>query len=242
MKNALLRFGAIVFIASGLIACAELKSFVKEVTSSDTVAALTQTDIANGLKEALTQGIDQQVTKLTGKNGFYGNDLARIALPKELQKVDKQLRKIGLGKLADDGIKSLNHAAEDAVGRSKPIFVDAIKNMSFSDAKNILMGDERSATSYLEKTTNEKLYTAFLPEIQQSFDRVGANDTWGKIISTYNAIPLVEKMNPNLSDYVTQEALNGVYSMIAVEEKNIRTDFSSRTSSLLKRVFALQDQ
>lgn len=232
----------IVLLSTLLISCAEFDSLVKELSKSDSVAALTQADIANGLKEALNQGVDQQVSKLTSKDGFYKNELVRIALPPELQKVDKQLRKIGLGSLADDGIKSLNHAAEDAVGRSKPIFVNAITGMSFTDAKDILMGGEGAATQYLEKTTNEQLYAEFLPEIQQSFDRVGANKTWESIISKYNAIPFIDKINPDLSDFVTRQALTGVYTMIGEEEKNIRTDISSRTSGLLQRVFALQDK
>lgn len=231
----------IVLLSCLLISCAELSSFVKEVSKNDTVAALSQADIANGLKQALNQGVDEQVSKLTEKDGFYKNELVRIALPPELQKVDKQLRKIGLGSLADDGIKSLNHAAEDAVGRSKPIFVSAITSMSFADAKDILMGGEGAATQYLETTTNEQLYAEFLPEIQQSFDRVGANKTWESIISKYNAIPFIDKINPDLSDFVTQQALTGVYTMIAIEEKSIRSDISARTTGLLQRVFALQD-
>lgn len=233
----------LILLSLTLVSCAEFDALVKDLTKdSSKVAALTQGDIANGLKEALNKGIDQQVSSLTGKDGFYKNELVRIALPPELQKVDKQLRRLGLDKLADDGIKSLNHAASDAVGRSKPIFVSAIKGMSFSDAKDILMGDEKAATTYLEKTTNEQLYAEFLPEIKRSFDDVGANKTWASIISRYNAIPFIDKINPDLSDFVTQQALTGVYTMIAVEEKNIRGDISARTSGLLQRVFALQDK
>lgn len=230
----------IILLSSLLMSCSELSSYVKELSQNES-SALTQADIANGLKQALNQGVDEQVSKLTEKDGFYKNELVRIALPPELQKVDKQLRKIGLGSLADDGIKSLNHAAEDAVGRSKPIFVSAITGMSFADAKDILMGGEGAATQYLETTTNEQLYAEFLPEIQQSFDRVGANKTWESIISKYNAIPFIDKINPDLSDFVTQQALTGVYTMIAVEEKSIRSDISARTTGLLQRVFALQD-
>lgn len=228
-----------------LISCAELTAFLQDNDFSNlgnVAKTLTEKDIANGLKEALNQGVSEQVSKLTAMDGFNKNDLVRIALPEELQIVDSGLRKFGMGKLADDGIVALNRAAEDAVGRSTPIFVNAITNMSFSDAKNILMGEQDSATQYLKSNTNEQLYDEFNPEIRASFDRVGANKVWSNIISKYNAIPLVKKVNPDLTDYVTSQALNGVYTMIAVEEGNIRNDFSARTSNLLKDVFALQDK
>src|SRR5699024_222606 len=173
--------------------------------------------------------------------GYYRNELVKILLPEELQKVESGLRKVGLGSLADEGIKALNRAAEDAVSRSTPIFVNAIKEMSFADAKSILLGDERAATAYLEGKTNKKLYDEFNPVIKKSFNRVGADDIWSNLISKYNALPMVEKVNPDLTDYVTGQALEGVYTMIGEEEKIIRNDISERTSSLLKRVFALQD-
>lgn len=238
-----------ILLASLLLAsCAELSAFLQnnglgDLSNIGEVAkTLTDGDIANGLKEALNKGVTEQVSKLTATDGFNKNDLVRIALPEELQMVDSGLRKIGMGKLADEGITALNRAAEDAVGRSTPIFVDAIKGMSFTDAKNILMGADDSATQYLKSTTNTKLYDEFNPEIKASFDRVGANKVWSNIIAKYNSIPFVNKVNPDLTDYVTSQALSGVYTMIAVEEGNIRNDFSSRTSNLLKEVFALQDK
>lgn len=202
---------------------------------------LSNSDIAYGLKEALNKGIEKQVTKLTAVDGFYKNELVKILLPDELQKVDKALRRVGLGALADKGILMLNRAAEDAVKESTPIFVDAIKNMSFTDAKNILMGNENSATTYLQTTTTTPLYGKFNPVIKSSFAKVGADKVWSDIIKKYNKIPLVKKTNPDLTDYTTNKALEGVFKMIAVEEKNIRTDLNSRTSDLLKKVFALQD-
>src|SRR5699024_631980 len=152
------------------------------------------------------------------------------------------LRKIGLGSLADEGIKYLNRAAEDAVGTATPIFVDAIKNMSFSDAKSILMGDNHAATSYLENTTTQKLYDEFNPVIKNSFQKVGADEIWSNLIQKYNQIPFTESVNPDLTDYVTDQALQGVFTMIGQEEENIRENIGARTSSLLKKVFALQDR
>lgn len=197
-------------------------------------------DISNGLKEALNKGIEKQVTKLTAVDGFYKNELVKILLPEELQKVDKTLRKLGLSSLADEGILMLNRAAEDAVKEATPIFVDAVKNISFTDAKNILMGNENAATSYLQTNTTSPLYAKFNPVIQNSFAKVGADKVWSTIIKKYNSIPLVSKVNPDLTDYTTNKALEGVFKMIAVEEKEIRTNLNSRSSSLLKKVFAAQ--
>jgi hypothetical protein len=198
-------------------------------------------DIAGGLKEALNNGISKQVTKLTAVDGFYKNEMVKILLPEELKKVDSGLRKIGLGNLADEGLKAINRTAEDAVKEATPIFVDAIKGMTFTDAKNILMGNESAATTYLQSSTSTALYGKFNPVIKTSFAKVGADKVWANIITKYNAIPLVKKVNPDLTDYVTNQAMSGVFKMVSVEEKNIRTNLSSRTSDLLKKVFAMQD-
>lgn len=205
-------------------------------------SALSSLDISNGLKEALNKGIEKQVTKLTAVDGFYKNELVKILLPEELQKVDKTLRKMGLSSLADQGIVMLNRAAEDAVKESTPIFIDAVKNMSFTDAKNILMGSDNAATTYLQTSTTTPLYAKFNPVIQSSFAKVGADKVWASIIKKYNSIPLVTKVNPDLTDYTTNKALEGVFKMIGVEEKTIRTDLNARTSGLLKKVFAKQDK
>ena len=147
-----------------------------------------------------------------------------------------------MSKLADEGLKVLNRAAEDAVKEATPIFVDAVKQMTFNDAKNILMGNESSATTYLQNTTSTALYAKFNPVIKNSFAKVGADKVWSNIITKYNAIPLVTKVNPDLTDYTTNKAMEGVFKMIAVEEKDIRTNLTARSSDLLKRVFALQDK
>ncbi len=146
-----------------------------------------------------------------------------------------------MSKLADEGIKVLNRAAEDAVGEAIPIFVDAIKGMTFTDAKNILLGNKNAANQYLERTTSEALYQKFNPIIANSFQRVGADKIWKDLITKYNNLPLTADVNPDVTDYVTNEALKGVFTMVEVEERDIRANFSSRTSDLLKKVFALQD-
>ena len=131
---------------------------------------------------------------------------------------------------------------EDAVKESTPIFVDAVRKMSFTDAKNILMGNESAATSYLQTNTTSPLYAKFNPVIKNSFTKVGADQVWASIINKYNSLPMVKKVNPDLTDYTTNKALEGVFKMIAVEEKNIRTDINVRTSPLLQKVFAMQDK
>jgi hypothetical protein len=221
--------------------CNELQQVVNQLPGASNTG-LSNEVIANGLKEALEQGIDKQVSKLTETDGYFKNDLVKILLPEELQKVDKTLRDIGLGNLADEGLKILNRAAEDAVSEATPIFVNAVKEMSFTDAKNILLGSNNAATIYLENKTNSELYDKFQPVINSSFQKVGADKIWSSIITRYNSIPLTTNVNPNLTDYVTEEALIGVYKMIAVEEEEIRTKLSSRTTDILRKVFALQDK
>ena len=199
-------------------------------------------DISAGLKEALNNGITKQVTKLTAEDGFYKNDLVKILLPAELQKVDRTLRSLGMSSLADEGLKLLNRAAEDAVKEATPIFVDAVKNMTFTDAKTILMGNENSATTYLETATSTALYAKFSPVIATSLDKVNADKIWGQMINKYNSIPLVKKVSPDLKDYVTKETMKGVFKMVAVEEKEIRVNLKARTSPLLQSIFAMQDK
>ncbi len=226
--------------AFSLFGCAEMQQVLDQLPQGTGV--LSQAEIGSGLKEALNNGITKQVSKLTSTDGFFKNEAVKILLPEELQTVDKKLRQIGMSKLADEGLKVINRAAEDAVKEATPIFVDAVKQMTFNDAKNILMGNESSATTYLQNTTSSALYAKFNPVIKNSYTKVGADKVWSQIITKYNSIPLVKKVNPDLTDYTTNKAMEGVFKMIAVEEKDIRTNLSSRSSDLLKKVFALQDK
>ena len=228
----------ILFLVLNVTACAELQQVVNQLPQG---VGIGNEEIASGLRQALDFGIEKQVSKLTQTDGFYKNELVKILLPEELQKVDKGLRDIGLSKLADEGLKVLNRAAEDAVKEATPIFIDAVKGITFADAKNILLGDNDAATQYLNSKTQSALYAKFNPVIKNSFSKVGADEIWSNLITRYNSIPFTADVNPNLTDYVTGEALKGVYTMIAVEEKEIRTKLSSRTTDLLRKVFALQD-
>jgi hypothetical protein len=234
MKKFLALFVFAYFVSS----CAELQSVANQFPATSGV--LSSADIASGLRQALDKGISTQVVKLTATDGFYKNQLVKILLPAELRKVDQGLRAIGLGSLADEGLLLMNRAAEDAVKEATPIFISAVKGITFNDAKTILLGDKKAATYYLEQSTNSALYSKFNPVIRKSFDKVGAAKVWSNLITKYNSIPLVTKVNPDLTDYVTKQALEGVYKMIAIEEQNIRNNISARTSILMQRVFAVQ--
>lgn len=241
MKKIIYPLSAVILF--GFTGCAELQQVANQLPEIlNENGQIGQNQIAQALKQALNQGIDKQVSKLTKTNGFYNNSLVKIGLPAELQQVEKTLRSVGLGNLADEGIKALNKAAENAVKEATPIFVDAVKSMTISDATNILMGDKNATTKYLERTTSKALYSKFNPVIENSFSKVGADKIWSNIIKQYNNIPMVKKVNPDLTDYVTQEALNGVYTMIEQEELNIRKNASSRTTDLMKSVFSMQDK
>lgn len=235
--NAMKKYLLIIFLPF-FFGCAELQQIAEQLPNEGYVS---NAEIAAGLKQALDFGIDKQVSKLTEKDGFFKNDLVRIGLPAELQKVDKTLRDVGLDALADEGLKVLNRAAENAVKEATPIFVTAVSEITFNDVRNILTGNDVAATTYLAEKTTTPLYSKFNPVIKNSLDEVGATEVWTDIITKYNSLPLTSNVNPDLADYVTNEALKGVFTMIAIEEKEIRNNFASRTTELLRKVFALQD-
>lgn len=237
MKNSFI----VLFVAIVITSCGSLNEIVNSIPGGSG-GVLTQDQIGLGLKQALNQGINTEVSKLTATDGFFKNELVKILLPEELRKVDSGLRKIGLSSVADEGLKLLNRAAEDATKEAVPIFVDAVKNISFNDAKQILLGDERAATAYLETATQQALYAKFSPIINKKLGEVGATELWSGAINKYNSLPLTSSVNPDLTDYVTQQALQGVYKVIAKEEIEIRGNISERRTDLLKRVFALQDK
>jgi hypothetical protein len=228
----------ILILATGNVGHAQLQKLFDTIKGN---TVLSQEQIGNGLKQALDNGIKNQVTKLTAQDGFYKNELVKILIPDELKAVDKALRKIDMGRLVDEGIKVLNRAAEDAVKTATPIFVNAVKEITFNDAKNILLGEKNAATMYLETKTQQDLYQSFKSVVEQSFFKAEADKIWNQLISKYNAIPFVKKVNPNLTDYVTNQSLKGVFTMIAVEEEGIREKVGLRDTGLLKQVFALQD-
>lgn len=243
MKKILFPIASISLILSVATSCDALQQSMKILDDSFTIESITNNAyIANGLKEALNQGVNNRVNNLAATNGFYNNQLVRIGLPTELQKIESALRSVGLGNLADEGIKALNKTAEQAVKEAIPVFTSTIKQMTIADATTILFGDKNAATQYLQRTTTQQLYTKFHPIINNSFTKVGADKIWNNIITQYNQLPLKNKINPDLTDYVTNEALKGVFKMIELEEKNIRENVSARSTEILRNVFKLQDK
>lgn len=199
---------------------------------------LSNEDIAAGLKEALSVGATNSATKLSAVDGFFANAAIKVLLPPEAQKVEKALRAAGMGKLVDDAILSMNRAAEDAAKSAAPIFLDAVKGMSFQDALGILKGPDTAATSYLKGKTLPALTSAFRPVIDGALEKTGATRHWKTVFETYNKLPTsFSKVNPDLSSYVTERALSGLFFQVAEEEQKIRKDPAARVTETLKKVF-----
>lgn len=198
---------------------------------------LTTAEVAEGLKEALVKGISTGSDLVSVTDGYFKNPEIKIPFPQDVKKVEDALRKIGLGGQVDKFVMTLNRGAEDAAKEAKPIFIAAIKSMTIQDAWSILKGEDNAATEYLKRTTSALLKEKFKPVIQSSLNKVNATKYYGEIVSRYNQIPLVEKVNPDLDDYATDKAIEGLFLMIAKEEKEIRQDPVARTTEILKRVF-----
>lgn len=193
-------------------------------------------NIVNGLKQALQIGTDNSAKKLNKLDGFFADAAIKILMPDEAVKVEKTLRSMGMGKLVDDAILSMNRAAEDAAGGVGTIFWDAIKQMKFTDAIQILRGGDFAATDYLKKTTTLTLTEKFRPAIDASLAKGNATKYWNDIFTTYNRFSL-KPVNTDLVAYVTEKALNGLFYNIGLEEQKIRKDPVAQVTSLLKNVF-----
>jgi hypothetical protein len=203
---------------------------------------LTETDVVSGLKEALVVGISKGANDISRLDGYLKNPNIKIPFPPDVKKVEDKLRSIGLGKQVDKFVTTLNRGAEEAAKEAKPIFVSAITSMTINDAWNILKGDDKqAATNYLQRATSNQLRAKFSPVIKRALDKTEATKYYADIINTYNKIPLVEKVNPDLQGYATDKAMDGLFFMIAKEEQKIRVDPLARTTELLKKVFKEQD-
>lgn len=203
--------------------------------------ALTNGEVSSGLKQALEIGIGKGSDQLSALDGYFKSQY-KILLPPEARKITDRLSKVpGFSQVENILLEKINRGAEDAAKKAKPIFVDAIKQMSFEDAMTILLGADDAATGYLNDKTNAQLYSAFNPVIINSLDKFQARKYWSDAVTAYNKIPFVQKADPSLDNYVTTQALNGLFSMVEKEEINIRKNVSARTSDLLKKVFAKQD-
>jgi LysM repeat protein len=228
---------------AGLSSCAPGQAIQIPKSVTDAVNAnrpLTETEVASGLKEALSIGISKGATTASQPNGYYQNTQIRIPFPPEVKKVESTLRAIGMGSQVDNFVLSLNRAAEDAAQSAKPIFLGAIRKLTIKDVWGILTGGKDAATQYLKRTTSEELKVAFTPKIQASLDKVNATKYYSDVMGAYNNIPLVQKVNPDLTGYATQKAIDGLFLLVAQEEANIRENPIARTTDLLRRVFSKQ--
>ncbi|HMO39202.1 MAG TPA: DUF4197 domain-containing protein [Saprospiraceae bacterium] len=235
----MLKKSVFVLVIAALTACDA--ATLQQLGSAVGAGALSETDIASGLKEALTNGIGKGADQLSAVNGYFESPY-KILLPPEARQITNRLQNIpGFSEVEKEILQRINRGAEDAAKKAKPIFVNAIRQMTFADATNILMGADDAATQYLGRTTRDALYAEFNPVIIESLDKFNARQYWSDAVSAYNRIPLVEKANPSLDDYVTSSALDGLFAMVAKEELNIRKNVNARTSDLLRRVFARQD-
>lgn len=213
---------------------------LKDVTDG-VLSAPTLEEIGRGLKEALSSGVTKGVNNLSQRDGYF-KSAYKILLPPEARTVADKLRPVpGFANLENELIEKMNRGAEEAAKEAGPIFLSAIRQMTFQDARNILLGADNAATEYLTRTTSQQLYEKFNPKIVASLDKIGANNLWRNAADTYNKIPLVTKVNNDLDDYVTRKALDGLFGKIAEEERNIRRNRGARSTALLQKVFAQQD-
>jgi len=201
---------------------------------------LTTAEVSEGLKEALIKGISNGSDLASQLDGYFKNPEIKIPFPPDVKKVEDRLRQLGLGGEVDKFVMTLNRGAEDAAKEAKPIFIAAIKQMTIDDAWAILRGEPDAATQFLKRTTSAQLKEKFSPVIQASLNKVNATKYYSELVTRYNSIPLVQKVNPDLNDYATDLAMQGLFTMIAKEEKSIRQDPVARTTELLKRVFGSQ--
>ena len=217
---------------------AQLGNIIKQLPGGNP----TTTEMGLGIKQALELGTSRGADLLSAKDGFLGNLAVKIFFPPEAEKVEKTLRSVGLGSLADNVILSINRAAEDAAKEAKPIFLSAIKQMTIADATTILFGDKDAATNYFKRVTTAQLMEKFRPVISNSLSKVGATKYWGDAATQYNKIPLVKPVSTDLSNYVAQKAIEGMFIQVAQQELLIRDNLNARTTTLLQKVFGYADR
>ena len=214
-----------------------LNNISKEIDKTLNQGGLTNQEIIDGLKQALSIGSNNAGSSASKTDGYFRNTFIKIPFPQEAKKMENQLRSLGMNKAVDDFILTMNRAAEEAAKQAAPIFVDAVKTMTITDGVNILKGNDSAATHYLREKTSNPLHAKFKPIIRAAVQKVNVTKYWNPLITTYNQIPLVDKLNPDLEEYITQRALNGLFILVAQEETKIRKDPSARVTDLLKKVF-----
>lgn len=221
-----------------LPAVSEAQIKVSDLLKKKSSGGITENEAGEGIREALAKGVTNAVLNLNKTDGFFGSEFYKMLLPEDARKVEKTLRNLGMGEQVDKAILAINRGAEDAVGYAKPIFLDAIKDMTLKDALNIVKGPKDAATNYFKEKTSQKLIDAFLPNVKSSLDKVDATKYYADIINTYNKLPTTfNKVNPDLPSYVVGKAVDALFDQVAKEEANIRSNPLARTSDILKKVF-----
>jgi hypothetical protein len=210
---------------------------MRELARTSSSGGLTDSRIAQGLKEALRVGTDHAVTRTSKRDGYFGNELIKILLPESVQKLDQGLRLVGYGQQIDAFVLSMNRAAEQAAPQAKSIFIDAILAMSFDDARRILNGGETAATDFFKAKTSRQLYDAFRPVITTSMHRVGTAKQYDALLGRAQQIPFVKAEALDLNHYITNKALDGLFLVVSEEEKRIRKDPAARVTDVLRDVF-----
>jgi hypothetical protein len=227
-----------IFIAIFMVALFSGCDVLKNLPQTGGIGGITEGEAGQGIKEALSQGLAGAVLKLNKEDGFFKDALYKILLPPDAKKIENTLRDLGFNNMVDKAILQINRGAEDAAGFAKPIFVDAIKNMTLQDAIGLVKNGDTSATHFFREKTTEKLIAAFLPVIKSSLDKVEATKYYGDVVNKYNNFPTTfKKINPDLPNFVTQKAVSALFDLVAKEEINIRTNLAARTSDILKKVF-----
>ncbi len=230
---------ALLFAVFALPALSNAQFKVPKVLQKVTgTGGVTENEAGMGIKEALTQGVTNAVLNLNKTDGFFGSAAYKMFLPADAQKIEKTLRAAGMGAQVDKAILSINRGAEDAVAFAKPIFVDAIKEMTITDALNLLKGGKDAATQYFKTKTTAKLTAAFTPSVQSSLEKVDATKYYGDLVTSYNKLPTTfKKVDPDLTSFVVGKAVDALFDQVAQAEANIRANPAGQASDLLKKVF-----
>ncbi|MCZ2458472.1 MAG: DUF4197 domain-containing protein [Chitinophagales bacterium] len=216
----------------------QIKLKLPKILSKESSSGVTEAEAGQGIKEALTQGVTNAVLNLNKTDGFFGSEIYKVLLPPDAAKIESTLRNIGMGAQVDKAILAINRGAEDAVGYAKPIFVEAIKQMTVTDALNIVKGPKDAATQYFKQKTTQKLVDAFTPSVKSSLDKTDATKYYGDIVNTYNNFPTTfKKINPDLTSFVVGKAVDALFDQVAKEEANIRANPLARTTDILRKVF-----
>ena len=229
---------AIVFSAAILPTPSNAQLKMPKILSKVTGSGVSEGEAGQGIKEALTQGVTNAVLNLNKTDAFFASEIYKVLMPPDAKKIESTLRRVGMGAQVDKAILAINRGAEDAVAFAKPIFIDAIKEMSVTDALNIVKGNKDAATQYFKQKTSAKLIAAFTPSVQSSLDKVDATKYYDDMVNTYNKLPTTfNKVDPDLTSFVVGKTVDALFDQVAKEEANIRANPMARTSDILKKVF-----